>query len=72
MVSTPLRLAFTHIPRSVWAGGYNYLANLFVCLDAHQKGHFTPIVFAGSGADQQELAELAKLPSVEVVRSARI
>jgi glycosyltransferase involved in cell wall biosynthesis len=69
MVSTPLRLAFTHIPRSVWAGGYNYLANLFVCLDAHQKGQFAPIVFAGTGADLQELAELAKLPSVEVVRS---
>ena len=70
MVSTPLRLAFTHIPRRVWAGGYNYLANLFVCLDAHQKGQFTPIVFAGSAADKDDLAELAKLPSVEVVRSA--
>jgi glycosyltransferase involved in cell wall biosynthesis len=69
MASTPARLAFTHISRSVWAGGYNYLTNLFVSLDAHQHGRFTPIVFAGTRADQEELDGLANLPSVEVVRS---
>jgi glycosyltransferase involved in cell wall biosynthesis len=69
MSSAPLRLAFTHISRRAWAGGYNYLANLFASLEAHQKGRFTPVVFAATGADQQELAELAMLPSVEVVRS---
>jgi hypothetical protein len=53
MPSTPLRLAFTHIPRGVWAGGYNYLANLFVSLDTFEKGRFAPIVFAGAAADQQ-------------------
>jgi glycosyltransferase involved in cell wall biosynthesis len=69
MLSAPLRLAFTHIPRGVWAGGYNYLTNLFVSLDTFEKGRFAPIVFAGTGADQQELDEIANLPAVEVVRS---
>jgi len=68
-LSIPARLAFTHISRSAWAGGFNYLSNLFTSLDAHQKGRFTPVVFAGLTADQQELDDLAKLPSVEVVRS---
>lgn len=70
MSSAPLRLAFTHISRSAWAGGFNYLANFFVALDTHEKGRFVPVVFAGVDADQRELAELAKLPSVEVVQSA--
>jgi glycosyltransferase involved in cell wall biosynthesis len=69
MSSTPQRLAFTFISRRAWAGGYNYLANLFASLDAHQKGRFTPVVFAETDADHQELAELTRLRSVEVVRS---
>jgi glycosyltransferase involved in cell wall biosynthesis len=69
MPPIPLRLAFTHISRRAWAGGYNYLTNLFVSLHGYQKGRFAPVVFAGTGADQQELDELAKLPAVEVVRS---
>jgi glycosyltransferase involved in cell wall biosynthesis len=66
----PLRLAFTHISRQAWAGGYNYLANLFASLDATQKGRFVPVVFAGFTANQQELDELAKLPCVEVIRAS--
>ena len=65
----PLRLAFTHIPRAVWAGGYNYLNNLFAALDTHQKGKFTPVVFADSHALLQELQDLAQIPAVEVVQS---
>lgn len=66
----PLRLAFTHIPRSVWAGGYNYLNNLFAALDTHQHGKFAPVVFADSHAVPQELADLAQIPAVEVVQSS--
>lgn len=70
VMPVPLRLAFTHIPRAVWGGGYNYLANLFAALDTHQKGKFTPVVFADSQAAPQELWDLAQIPAVEVVQSA--
>ncbi|KRR23768.1 glycosyl transferase [Bradyrhizobium retamae] len=66
----PLRLAFTHIPRRLWAGGYNYQSNLFQALSKFRTGEFAPILFAGSGDDDAELAPLAAIPGVEVVRSA--
>jgi glycosyltransferase involved in cell wall biosynthesis len=66
----PLRLAFTHIPRRLWAGGYNYQSNLFQALSKFRTGEFAPILFAGPGADEADLAPLAAIPSVEVVRSA--
>jgi glycosyltransferase involved in cell wall biosynthesis len=69
MSSAPLRLAFTYISRRAWAGGYNYLTNLFASLDTHQKGQFTPVLFAETAADQRELAELARQRSVEVICS---
>ena len=34
----PLRVAFTHIPRRLWAGGYNYQSNLFAALSRHCPG----------------------------------
>jgi glycosyltransferase involved in cell wall biosynthesis len=65
----PLRLAFTHIPRQLWAGGYNYQSNLFAALSKFRPGEFTPVVFAGTGDDDADLAPLAAIPDVEVVRS---
>ncbi|MBR0896504.1 glycosyltransferase family 4 protein [Bradyrhizobium tropiciagri] len=69
MTTRPLRFAFGHISRRLWAGGFNYQRNLFAALDRFLPGEFTPVVFAGTGADANELAELAAVPSVEVVRS---
>ncbi|WP_028351358.1 glycosyltransferase family 4 protein [Bradyrhizobium murdochi] len=66
----PLRVAFTHIPRRLWAGGYNYQSNLFQALSKFRSGEFAPILFAGAGDDDADLAPLAAIPSVEVVRSA--
>jgi len=63
------RLAFTYIPRQLWAGGYNYQSNLFAALDKFRPGEFTPVVFAGIGDDDAGLAPLAAIPNVEVVRS---
>jgi glycosyltransferase involved in cell wall biosynthesis len=65
----PLRVAFTHIPRQLWAGGHNYQSNLFAALAQYQKGEFTPVVFAENGDAEVELDELARIPGVEVVRS---
>ena len=66
----PLRIAFTHIPRQVWAGGYNYLGNLFAALGRFREGEFTPVLFAGDHQDDTDLAALAAIAGVEVVRSA--
>ena len=66
----PLRVAFTTIPRRLWAGGYNYQSNLFAALNRHRPGEFTPVVFAGRRDDATELAALARIPGVEFVRSS--
>ncbi|MDE5452991.1 glycosyltransferase [Bradyrhizobium sp. CSA112] len=68
-LGAPLRLAFTHIPRRLWAGGYNYQSNLFAALSKFHPGEFTPVLFAGTGSDDADLAPLAAIPGVEVVRS---
>jgi glycosyltransferase involved in cell wall biosynthesis len=69
-VGAPLRLAFTHIPRRLWAGGYNYQSNLFAALSKFRPGEFTPVLFAGTGDDDADLAPHAAIAGVEVVRSA--
>lgn len=66
----PLRLAFTHIPRRLWAGGYNYQSNLFASLSQFRPGEFAPVLFAGNRDDDADLAPLAAIPGVEIVRSA--
>jgi hypothetical protein len=65
----PLRVAFTHISRRLWAGGYNYQSNLFAALDKYCKGEIAPVLFAGQQDDAEEVAALAAVPGVEVVRS---
>jgi glycosyltransferase involved in cell wall biosynthesis len=67
---SPLRVAFTAIPRRLWAGGYNYQSNLFAALNRYRPGEFTPVVFAGQQDDAAELAALARIPGVEIVRSS--
>jgi glycosyltransferase involved in cell wall biosynthesis len=66
----PLRIAFTTIPRRLWAGGYNYQSNLFAALNRYLPGEFTPVVFAGHRDDAADLAVLERIPGVEIVRSA--
>lgn len=66
----PTRIAFVHIPRQVWAGGYNYLGNLFSALDRFRNGEFSPVVFASDLDDEGDLVALAAIPGVEIVRSA--
>ncbi|MCS3894552.1 glycosyltransferase involved in cell wall biosynthesis [Bradyrhizobium japonicum USDA 38] len=65
----PLRIAFTNIPRRLWAGGHNYQRNLFEALNRHAPGSVTPVLFAGTADDSEEIAALAGIPAVEVVRS---
>ncbi|OPY97897.1 glycosyl transferase [Bradyrhizobium sacchari] len=65
----PLRIAFTNIPRRLWAGGYNYQRNLFEALSRYAPGTVTPVLFAGMADEPEEIAALASIPAVEVVRS---
>ncbi|WFU27802.1 glycosyltransferase family 1 protein [Bradyrhizobium sp. CB1717] len=65
----PLRIAFTNIPRRLWAGGYNYQRNLFEALNRYAPGAVTPVLFAGTADESEEIAALAGIPAVEVVRS---
>lgn len=65
----PLRVAFTHISRRLWAGGYNYQSNLFVALDRYCPGDISPVLFAGPHDASYEVAALAGIPRVEVVQS---
>jgi hypothetical protein len=65
----PLRVAFTHISRRLWAGGYNYQSNLFAALNRYCPGQIAPVVFAGISDDPAELAALARIPGVELAQS---
>lgn len=66
---TPLRVAFTHISRRVWTGGYNYQNNLFAALARHRPGEIKPVLFAGMNDDPLELAATEHISGVEVVQS---
>lgn len=65
----PLRVAFTHIPRQLWAGGYNYQNNLFAALNRFCPRDITPVLFAGTGGNAADLAPMAAIPGVEIVQS---
>ncbi|SIO38543.1 Glycosyltransferase involved in cell wall bisynthesis [Bradyrhizobium erythrophlei] len=66
----PLRVAFTIIPRRIWAGGYNYQSNLFAALNRYRQGEIAPVVFAGEQDDAADLEALARTPGVETAQSA--
>ncbi|MBR0953427.1 glycosyltransferase family 4 protein [Bradyrhizobium canariense] len=65
----PLRIAFTNIPRRLWAGGHNYQRNLFEVLNRYSPGTVTPVLFAGTKEDPEEIAALARIPAVDLVQS---
>src|SRR5258708_36736637 len=66
----PLRVAFTIIPRRIWAGGYNYQSNLFAALNRYRQGEISPIVFAGKQDDVADLEALWRIPGVETAQSS--
>ena len=66
----PLRVAFTYIPRRIWAGGYNYQNNLFASLNRYCPRQIRPVMFADLNDGVADLEEIACIPDVEVVQSA--
>jgi len=69
VTSAPIRVAFNHVSRRLWAGGYNYQRNLFAALNRYCPGTIEPVLFAGSKDDSEEIAALGSIPAVEVVQS---
>ena len=67
-MSLSCRLGFTHIPRRLWAGGFNYQKHLFAALNKYFPGEFSPVVFAGNDAEPGELSELAAVTGVSIVQ----
>jgi glycosyltransferase involved in cell wall biosynthesis len=65
----PLRVAFIHVPRRLWAGGYNYQRNLFAALSRYCPLQITPVVFAGMDDDSADLAAVSQIADVETVQS---
>nr|WP_249808078.1 glycosyltransferase family 1 protein [Bradyrhizobium sp. 45] len=64
-----MRIAFTNIPRRLWAGGHNYQRNLFEVLNRYSPGTVTPVLFAGTKDEPEEIAALARIPAVDLVQS---
>lgn len=69
MTPRPVRIAFSHISRRIWAGGYNYQRNLFEALNRYYPGVIEPVLFVGTKDDSEEIAALASIPSVKVIQS---
>ncbi len=64
-----MRVAFTLIGRKDWTGGYNYLLNLLQALGHHQRDRLTPVLFVGEASTEGDIAPIALIPGVELVRT---
>ena len=56
-----LRVAFTLVDRQRWAGGYQYQINLFRILRHRGEQQFSPLLFAGRDATEEELLPFRSL-----------
>lgn len=65
-----LRVAFTLIGGKSWAGGYNYLLNLFRALDDYMAQSIEPIIFFGDDFDVDEISPFLDLSGAKVVKSS--
>lgn len=64
-----IRVAFTLIGGKDWTGGYNYLLNLLNVLGQHQMDRLTPVLFVGEACTEGDIAPLAAISGVELVRT---
>jgi glycosyltransferase involved in cell wall biosynthesis len=64
------RIAFFFIRKSVWAGGYNYLLNLFVVISLYRSKELQPVLFCGTDVPKNELNDFIKIKNVKVIRSS--
>ena len=64
-----IRIAFPFIRKSVWAGGYNYLLNLFLVISLHKSKKIQPVLFYGTDVTKNELIEFKKIKIIKFVQS---
>lgn len=64
---TVTRVAFSYISPQKWAGGYNYLLNLWQNMQAHAPDAMTAVLFVGGRVAPAELEPIRALGNVEIV-----
>ena len=65
-----IRIAFPFIRKSLWAGGYNYLLNLFYVISLKKNKEFEPVLFYGTDVSKKELREFFLIKNIKFVKSS--
>lgn len=65
-----MRVAFPHIDRRIWQGGYNYLLNLFSALDEFSGSEVRPVLFAGDDIPGDDTQPFRALKNATVVAAS--
>ena len=65
-----IRIAFPFIRKSLWAGGYNYLLNLFYVISLKNNKEFEPILFYGTDVSKKELSDFFLIKNIKFVKSS--
>ena len=65
-----IRVAFTLVDKSQWAGGYQYQINLFRIWRAYGDPHILPVLFMGQDAAEEDIKPFRSLLDGRIVASA--
>ena len=65
-----IRIAFPFIRKSLWAGGYNYLLNLFYVISLKKNKEFEPVLFYGTDVSKKELRDFFLIKNIKFVKSS--
>ena len=65
-----IRIAFPLINDEVWAGGYNYLFNLFKVISLDKNNYIKPVIFHGDEINKKKIADLKKIKQIELVETS--
>jgi glycosyltransferase involved in cell wall biosynthesis len=65
-----IRIAFPFIRKSSWAGGYNYLLNLFYVISLKNNKEFEPVLFYGTDVSKKELSDFFLIKNVKFIKSS--
>lgn len=65
-----IRIAFPFIEKNVWAGGYNYLLNLFYVISLNKSKKFQPILFYGTDINKEDLNSFLKIKNIKCIETS--
>jgi len=66
------RVAFFMINEKVWAGGHNYLLNLFRVLIKFRQVDVQPVLFVGADIHSDDLRSMKAIDGLQIIVSARL